>query len=65
MRFPGVLVFLTPRAPSGGTKGTTVNHVGFETPDLRKAVDRLKAAGFPMVTRDEVPPSYEVKDDLG
>jgi len=65
VRFPGVFVFLTPRPPDGGTKGTTVNHVGFETPDLRAAVDRIKAAGFPMVTRDEVPADYTVEDDLG
>jgi catechol 2,3-dioxygenase-like lactoylglutathione lyase family enzyme len=65
VRFPNVLVFLTARAPSGGTKGTTVNHVGFETPNIRAAVDRLKAAGFPMVTRAELPPTYDVKDDLG
>lgn len=65
VRFPNVLVFLAARTPSGGTKGTTVNHVGFETPNIRAAVDRLKAAGFPMVTRAELPPVYEVKDDLG
>jgi catechol 2,3-dioxygenase-like lactoylglutathione lyase family enzyme len=65
VKFPNVLVFLTARAPGGGTKGTTVNHVGFETPDIRKAVDRLKAAGFAMVTAAEVPPTYTVKDDLG
>lgn len=63
--FPGVIVFLTPRAPSAGTKGSVVNHVGFETRDLRAAVDRLKAAGFPMVTRAELPATYDVADDLG
>lgn len=63
--FPNVLVFLTPRASSGGTKGTTVNHVGFEVPNLRAMVDKLKAAGFPIVTRAELPPTYDVKDDLG
>lgn len=65
VKFPNVLVFVSARAPSGGTKGTSVNHVGFETPNLRAAVDKLKAAGFPMVTAAEVPPTYEVKDDLG
>ena len=65
VKFPNVLVFMAARPAGGGTKGTSVNHVGFETPDLRKAVDRLKAQGFPMVTRAEVPDTYEVKDDLG
>lgn len=64
VQFPNVFVFLTARASTGGTKGTVVNHVGFETPDLRAAVDRLKAAGFPIVTAAEVPADYSVKDDL-
>lgn len=64
VRFPNVFVFLTNRAPSGGTKGTTVNHVGFQVPNLRAAVDRAKAAGFPIVTRAEVPAQYEVTNDL-
>jgi catechol 2,3-dioxygenase-like lactoylglutathione lyase family enzyme len=63
--FPNVLVFLTARAPSGGTKGTVVNHVGFETRDIRAAVARLRGMGYRMVTREELPESYEVVDDLG
>jgi catechol 2,3-dioxygenase-like lactoylglutathione lyase family enzyme len=63
--FPNVLVFLAARAPIGGTKGTIVNHVGFETRDIRAAVARLRAAGFRMVTREELPATYEVRDDLG
>jgi catechol 2,3-dioxygenase-like lactoylglutathione lyase family enzyme len=64
IRFPNVLVFLTARAPKGGTKGTTVNHVGFGVPNIRQAVDNVKAAGYPIVTRAELPESQPVKDDL-
>jgi catechol 2,3-dioxygenase-like lactoylglutathione lyase family enzyme len=64
IRFPNVLVFLTARAPKGGTKGTTVNHVGFGVPNIRQTVDKLKAAGYPIVTRAELPESQPVKDDL-
>ncbi len=63
--FPNVLVFLTARVPTGGTRGTAVNHVGFETRDIRAAVARLRAAGYPMITREELPAAYEVIDDLG
>jgi len=63
--FPNVFVVLTPRPPSGGTKGTTVNHLGFQVPDLRATVGRIKAAGYPVVTRAELPAQYEVKDDIG
>ena len=64
VRFNNVIVFLTARPPKGGTKGTSVNHVGFGVPNLRQAVDKLKAAGYPMVTRAELPESQPVKDDL-
>ena len=63
--FPNVLVFLNQREPTGGTKGTVVNHVGFETRDIRAAVARLRAGGFRMVTREELPATYTVTDDLG
>ena len=64
IRFPNVLVFMTARAPKGGTKGTSVNHVGFGVPNIRQTVDRMKAAGYPIVTRAELPESQPVKDDL-
>ena len=64
IKFPNVLVFLRERAPTGGTKGTTVNHVGFSVPSTRAIVDRVKAAGYPIVTSAEVPPTTEVNDDL-
>jgi catechol 2,3-dioxygenase-like lactoylglutathione lyase family enzyme len=62
--FPRVLVFLREQAPTGGTKGTTVNHVGFEVPNIRSAVDALAKAGYPIVTRAELPPAYTEKDGL-
>jgi catechol 2,3-dioxygenase-like lactoylglutathione lyase family enzyme len=65
VRFPNVLVFLAARASTGGTKGTSVNHVGFQVPNIRAAVDKVKAAGFPVVTRAELPAQYEVANDLG
>ena len=64
IRFPNVLIFMRAQAPTGGTKGTAVDHIGFSVPNLRAAVDRIKAGGFPMVTRTEVPSSREVKDDI-
>jgi catechol 2,3-dioxygenase-like lactoylglutathione lyase family enzyme len=49
VRFPGVAVFLhqTPgaAAPTGGTEGTVINHVGFIVPDVAEAVARWRAAG--------------------
>ena len=64
VKFPNVIIVFSQRAPSGGTKGTTVNHVGFHVPSVRKMVDKVKAAGFAVVTRDELPASQAVKDDV-
>jgi hypothetical protein len=33
--FPNVLVFLRQQAPTGGTKGATVNHLAFTVANLR------------------------------
>jgi catechol 2,3-dioxygenase-like lactoylglutathione lyase family enzyme len=63
-KFQNVFVFLNERAPSGGTKGTSVNHVGFTVPNVRAVLDKLAAAGYPIITKGEVPPSLEVKNDV-
>ena len=62
--FPDVLVLLTERDPTWGTRGTVVNHVGFLTRDLRADVERLQSMGYEMITREELPPSYEVTDHV-
>jgi catechol 2,3-dioxygenase-like lactoylglutathione lyase family enzyme len=48
VRFRGVDVYLHPHAPSGGTVGTVVNHIGFIVPNLAEAEARWKAAGLPI-----------------
>jgi catechol 2,3-dioxygenase-like lactoylglutathione lyase family enzyme len=64
IRFPNVLIFMADRAPSGGTKGTSVNHLGFGVQNVRAMVDAVKGAGYPIVTRAELPAAQEVTDDL-
>ena len=63
--FPNVSIVMNHRAPAGGTKGTPVNHIAFAVPDIRAAVDRTRTAGYPIVTRAELPERFEVRDDLG
>jgi catechol 2,3-dioxygenase-like lactoylglutathione lyase family enzyme len=62
--FPNVHVFLREQTPTGGTKGTTVNHIGFSVPDLRATLAEIRDAGYPVVTREELPPALEVVDDI-
>ena len=64
VEFPNVLIFFRPmQAPTGGTRGSTVNHIGFSVPNLRAIVDKVKANGFQMITTTEAP-GREVKDDI-
>jgi catechol 2,3-dioxygenase-like lactoylglutathione lyase family enzyme len=63
--FPGVLIFFRPmQAPTGGTIGTTVNHIGFSVPNLRPLVAKIKANGYKMITTDSVAATVKVTDDI-
>jgi catechol 2,3-dioxygenase-like lactoylglutathione lyase family enzyme len=65
VKFPNALVFLREQKPTGGNRETTVNHLGFSVPNLRETLDKLKAAGYKIVTKEEAPPTVQVKDDIG
>ena len=65
IELPNALIFLNAMAPSGGTKGTTMNHIGFSVPDLRAVIAKVKANGFRMVTAEEAPPGIKVENDIG
>ena len=45
IKFPGVLIFLTPGLPTGGSKGTTVNHVGLGVQNVQKLFEKLQSDG--------------------
>jgi catechol 2,3-dioxygenase-like lactoylglutathione lyase family enzyme len=65
IEFPNVLIFFRPmQAPTGGSIGTTVNHIGFSVPDLKPLVARIKANGFKMITTDSVAATVKVTDDI-
>jgi predicted enzyme related to lactoylglutathione lyase len=64
VKFPNVLIFFRDQKPTGGTIGTTANHIGFSVPNLRAVVDKVKANGFKMITSTEVAPTQKVVDDI-
>lgn len=65
IQFPNVFLFFRPmQAPTAGTIGSTVNHVGFSVPDLRTVVTKLKAGGYQMITSDSVAPTVKITDDI-
>jgi catechol 2,3-dioxygenase-like lactoylglutathione lyase family enzyme len=65
IEFPNVFLFFRPmQKPTGGTIGSTVNHVGFSVPDLKPVVAKLKAAGYKMITSDSVAATVKITDDI-
>jgi predicted enzyme related to lactoylglutathione lyase len=65
VKVQNALIFMAARKPTAGSKGSTVDHLGFSVPNLRQVVDRIKAGGFRMVTMAEAPANITVKDDIG
>jgi catechol 2,3-dioxygenase-like lactoylglutathione lyase family enzyme len=65
IEFPNVFLFFRPmQKPTGGTIGSTVNHVGFSVPDLKPVVAKLKSAGYKMITSDSVALTVKITDDI-
>src|SRR5687767_7282782 len=65
VKIPNALIFFAARAATGGSKGTTFDHIGLSVPNLRGVLDRVRAAGFKVVTTAEAPPNVKVVDDIG
>jgi catechol 2,3-dioxygenase-like lactoylglutathione lyase family enzyme len=65
IEFPNVQLWFRPmQAPTGGTIGTTVNHIGFSVNNIRAVVTKLKANGYKMITTDSVAATVKVTDDV-
>jgi catechol 2,3-dioxygenase-like lactoylglutathione lyase family enzyme len=66
MEYPNALVDLVKRAaPADGSKRTAVAHIALQVPNLRAAVDRVKKAGYPVVTSAMLPAGAKVTDGIG
>jgi catechol 2,3-dioxygenase-like lactoylglutathione lyase family enzyme len=64
VKFPNVLVFLREQKPTGGTKGTSMDHLGFSVTNLRTTLGTVKANGFRVVTKEEAPAPWVVADEI-
>lgn len=49
VKFPNVFVFLRQQKPTGGSRGSAVDHIGFSVPALAPVLDRVKGNGFRVV----------------
>jgi catechol 2,3-dioxygenase-like lactoylglutathione lyase family enzyme len=54
IKVPGGLIALSKKPSAGGSRGTTINHIGFQVPDVDALVAKLKADGVQIVTKQEV-----------
>jgi catechol 2,3-dioxygenase-like lactoylglutathione lyase family enzyme len=66
VKFPNVVIFFSAKAPTDGSKGSTADHLGLQVPDLRATINKLRAAGYPIVTKEEMPAGIkaEIKDGI-
>lgn len=56
VKFPDAFVFLRVRKPTGPTRGTAFDHIGFAVPNVPAMATKLAAAGYQEVTgREPVP----------
>ena len=46
VKFGDVLLILKPQKPTGGTRGTTIDHIGFAAPDVPALAQKIVAAGY-------------------
>jgi len=46
VQFPGVFILLRQGTPTGGSVGSTVNHIGFHVKDIKAALAKWRAAGI-------------------
>lgn len=63
VQFPNALLFFEKAKASGGTRGSSVNHIGFEVQDIRAMVDKLRGLGYEIATKKEVS-GGQAKEDI-
>ena len=56
IEFPDVYLLLHVRAPSGATRGTTFDHIGFAVPDVPALTTRVVANGYALTVGREPAP---------
>jgi len=60
IKFPDVFLFLHVQPPTGPTRGTPFDHIGFAVPDVPKVAARVVAAGYALTVGREPGPGQNV-----
>jgi catechol 2,3-dioxygenase-like lactoylglutathione lyase family enzyme len=56
IRFPGVFLLLREQAPTGPTRGTAFDHIGFAVPDVPKVTEKVVGNGYGLTVGREPGP---------
>jgi len=56
IRFPDIYLFLREQKPTGPTRGTAFDHIGFAVPDVPKLTEKVVANGFGLTVGREPGP---------
>jgi len=55
VKFGDVVLFLHQQKPTGGTRGTTIDHIGMAAPDVPALAAKVVAAGYKRTVGREIP----------
>jgi catechol 2,3-dioxygenase-like lactoylglutathione lyase family enzyme len=55
IKFPDILLFLRVQPPTGGTRGTTFDHIGFAVPNVPETTAKVVANGYKLTVGREIP----------
>jgi catechol 2,3-dioxygenase-like lactoylglutathione lyase family enzyme len=59
VKFPGAFIFFRNQAPTGPTRGTTFDHIGFAVPDVPALTAKIVANGYQRTVGREPGPGQE------
>src|ERR1043166_9375271 len=65
IKFPDVFLFLHQQAPTGPTRGTALDHIGFAVPDVPALTTKVVAAGYKLTYGREPAPGKEEAAQAG
>jgi catechol 2,3-dioxygenase-like lactoylglutathione lyase family enzyme len=54
IKFPDILLFLRVQPPTGGTRGTTFDHIGFAVPNVPETTAKVVAHGYQLTVGREI-----------
>ncbi len=64
LKIPGTIIFINKGEPTGGTAGSTVNHIGIRVRDMEAVLAKVEPAGSKILTRNEKQAMLLIPDDI-